>query len=137
MPVPVRIYGSGGQQADLMLNNTFNGEEFIVSVPFVVTGAQFDPNRHIISNNNSTTLGNGTFDLSQSVSLYPNPTNDILNVKLPNNIILSSVEIYNNLGQLVFNSAELSFSTSILNDGIYHVKIKTSEGVIHKNFIKK
>lgn len=138
MPLEIRLSDGGGSTHDVVVNNTFNGEEFIVSVPFVVTGSQFDPNRHIISNNNTTTtLSNEAFDLNQSVSLYPNPTSDVLNVMLPNTIILQSVDVYNNLGQLVLKSNESSFSTSVLNDGIYHVKVKTSEGVIHKNFIKK
>lgn len=138
MPLEIRLFDSGGSSHDVVVNNTFNGQEFIVASPFVVTSSEFDPNKHIISkNNNTTTLGNDTFDLNQSISLYPNPSNNILNVKLPNTILLKSIEIYNGLGQLVLKEENTSFSILKLNDGVYHAKIKTSEGLIHKNFIKK
>ena len=138
MPLEIRLFDSGGSSHDVVVNNTFNGQEFIVASPFVVTSSEFDPNKHIISkNNNTTTLGNDTFDLNQSISLYPNPSNNILNVKLPNNILLESIEVYNGLGQLVLKEENTSFSILKLNDGVYHAKIKTSEGLIHKNFIKK
>jgi hypothetical protein len=37
MPVPIRVLGNNGQQMDLILNNTVNGELFLKEVPFAVT----------------------------------------------------------------------------------------------------
>jgi aminopeptidase N len=42
MPVPVRLTGSGGQQQDYVLNNTTNGQQFVVDVPFTPTGVVFN-----------------------------------------------------------------------------------------------
>jgi hypothetical protein len=97
----------------------------------------FDPNRHIISKNNVATLVNETFDLDQSISVYPNPANDILHIMMPTTIQLEKVEIFNTLGQIVGQKTEHDFSISELASGIHLLKITTSEGVIHKNFIKK
>lgn len=137
MPLEIRLRDSGGTIHDVVVNNTYDGEEFIVSVPFVVDSAEFDPNRHIISKNNSMTLGTGAFELDKVIGLYPNPTNDILQIKLPSSIILEKAEIYNNLGQLVLTSSLNKISTINLSEGVYSIKIKTSEGLIHKSFIKK
>lgn len=137
MPLEIRLRDSGGTIHDVVVNNTYDGEEFIVSVPFVVDSAEFDPNKHIISRNNNMTLGNDAFELDKVIGLYPNPTNDILQIKLPSSIILEKAEIYNNLGQLVLTSSLNKISTINLSEGVYSIKIKTSEGLIHKSFIKK
>ncbi|MCG2612234.1 T9SS type A sorting domain-containing protein [Flavobacterium sp. SM15] len=137
MPLPIRLLGAGGQTHDVVVNNTVNGEEFVVSVPFTVTGVQFDPNKDIVSNSNTATLGSSEFDLDQNVVLYPNPSKDRLNIQLPSNIQFEKAEIYNPLGQLVATKTINNFQISELASGTHIIKITTSEGVIHKNFIKK
>ena len=137
MPLEIRLSGSGGATHDVIINNNSNGQEFIVSVPFVVTGVTFDPNKHIISRNNVATLANEAFDLDQSISIYPNPANNILHIMTPTTIQTEKVEIFNALGQLVAQKKEHDFSISELASGMHLLKITTSEGVIHKKFIKK
>lgn len=136
MPIEIRLSDAGGVTHDVVVNNTFDGEEFVVAVPFVVDNVEFDPNKHIISRFNQTTLSNNSFQFDNSVGLYPNPTSDILNLKLPNSVALENVAIFNNLGQLVLSTSETTFSTLGLSKGLYLVRIKTSEGLTHKNFIK-
>ncbi|MBP6038859.1 MAG: T9SS type A sorting domain-containing protein [Flavobacterium sp.] len=137
IPLEIRLSGVGGVTHDVVVNNTGNGQEFIVSVPFVVTGVTFDPNKHIISKNNVATLASNSFDLDQTVSVYPNPANDILHIMMPTSVQLEKVEIFNTLGQLVGQKTDHDFSISELASGIHLLKITTSEGVIHKNFVKK
>jgi aminopeptidase N len=137
MPLEIRLSGAGAATQDVVINHTGNGQEFIVSVPFVVTGVTFDPNKHIISKNNVATLASEAFDLDQSISIYPNPANDILHIMTPTTVQLEKVEIFNALGQLVAQKKDHDFSISELASGMHLLKITTSEGVIHKNFIKK
>ena len=137
MPLQIRLSGSGGLTHDVVVNNTTNAEEFIVSVPFVVTGVTFDPNKHIVSKNNTTTLGRESFDINKAVSVYPVPAENELTIQFPNNIILNKVEIYNSLGQLIATETKNVINTSQLSSGVHFLKIETSEGVFHKNFIKK
>ena len=137
MPLQIRLSGSGGQIHDVVVNNTTNGEQFIVSVPFVVTGVTFDPNKHIISKNNTETLGNESFDINKAVSVYPVPAENELTIQFPNTITLNKVEIYNGLGQLVATDTKNIINTSQLPSGVHFLKIETSEGIFHKNFIKK
>lgn len=137
MPVPLRLTGSGGQTQDIVLNNTTNGQQFTVNTTFPVTGIIFDPNKNIISKNTTATLGKPAFELDQIITLYPNPSTDKVTVQLPASITLKGIEIYNTLGQLVASETQTEFSVNKLSDGVHIIKIITSEGVIHKNFIKK
>ena len=138
MPVPVRIYGASGQQADIVLNNTFDGEEIITTVPFPITSVDFDPERHLIAAaSSSVTLGNQTFDLDSAISIYPNPSSDVLHIQMPATSTLEKVIVYNNLGQKVMENATLDFSVSSLSTGVHYVDIQTTDGTYHKKFIKK
>ena len=137
MPLEIRLTSAGGLTHDVVVNHTSNAQEFIVPVPFVVTGVTFDPNKHIISRNNVATLANESFDLEQTISVYPNPTTNELHIMMPTTLQLDKVEIYNTLGQLVGQKDANDFSVAELSAGLHLLKITTSEGVIHKNFIKK
>ncbi|WP_130733229.1 M1 family aminopeptidase [Flavobacterium sp. J27] len=137
MPLEIRLTGNSGQTYDVVVDHQTEGQEFIVSVPFVVTDVEFDPNKHIISKNNTATLGNESFGLVETIALYPNPSSDNIHVQLPNTVTLHKAEFYNALGQLVLTKYTKDFSVESLSDGAHYVKITTSEGIIHKNFIKK
>ncbi|MCO6161203.1 M1 family aminopeptidase [Flavobacterium sp. NRK F7] len=137
MPLEIRLLGGSGQTHDVVINHQTNGEEFIVSVPFTVTDVLFDPNKHIISRNSTATLANEKFELAETITLYPNPTDHNIKIQIPNSITIEKVECYNALGQLVLTNYTPEFSTEGFATGIHFVKINTSEGVIHKNFIKK
>lgn len=136
MPVPVRVYGASGQQADLVLENTFNGQEIVMAVPFPIASVEFDPEKHIISANSSVALGSQDFDVANAVVLYPNPSADVVHIQMPVNISLEKVSIYNNLGQKVMESGSLSFSVASLSAGVHYIDIQTAEGTFHKKFIK-
>ena len=128
MPLEIRLSGAGGLTHDVVVNHTSNRQEFIVSVPFVVTGVTFDPNKHIISRNNVATLASNSFDLEQTISVYPNPANDELHIMMPTSVQLEKVEIFNTLGQLIGQKTDHDFSISELASGIHLLKITTSEG---------
>jgi aminopeptidase N len=137
MPLEIRLTGAGGLTHNVVVSNTVNNQEFVVPVPFVVTGVQFDPNKHIISRDNSVTLSNESFELEQTISVYPNPANDELHIMMPTTTQLEKVEIYNTLGQLLAMHYTSDFRIDNLSSGMHLMKITTSEGAIHKNFIKK
>ncbi|MFA7445599.1 MAG: Ig-like domain-containing protein, partial [Flavobacteriaceae bacterium] len=71
--------------------------------------------------------------LAESIAVYPNPTNGILNIDSTSEIVL--VEVYNLVGQKTAsykNISKVDFST--LPNGVYIVKIQTQEG---KSIIRK
>ncbi|WP_396195594.1 M1 family aminopeptidase [Flavobacterium sp.] len=137
MPIPVRVFGPNGETADLVLNNTSNGQEFIMSVPFEVTNIQFDPEVHLISRNSSVTLSNEIFSLDRAVVLYPNPSSADLHIQMPDTMVLEKVVVYNSLGQKVLENTNLDFEVSGLSAGVHYIDIHTSKGTYHKKFIKK
>lgn len=60
-------------------------------------------------------------------SLYPNPTNGLLNIN--STLTISEISVYNNLGQLLFASEKTNHvDISALSEGIYFVKIKDENG---------
>jgi len=136
MPLPLRFTGASGQTFDTMVDNTVNNQQFIVSVPFTINGVQFDPEKDIISKNNTTTLGNDTFDLEKAIAIYPNPVTDELHIQMPSNVSLEKVILFNNLGQIVKENNTMDVSVAGLSSGVLYAQIQTSEGTFHKKIIK-
>ena len=138
MPVPVRVFGTGGQQLDLVLNHTTNGQIFIENVPFTITSLSFDPNKNIISKNSVVTLGTDDFDFDQSVLLYPNPVSNIVSVDFPNNEVVSNATFYNFLGQKIMETtSQKTWNVSHFETGVYFIRVASIKGTKLFKFIKK
>jgi len=67
--------------------------------------------------------------------LFPNPAKDILNIQLQLGETLETINIYNNIGQLVDTSDQLVIDASKLNSGLYFVEVVTAKGKISKKLI--
>jgi Leucine-rich repeat (LRR) protein len=118
---------------NLQLGDTFSNEAAIY----------FDYNFPIITNNFVTTieeqLGITNLELSKEFMLFPNPSKNSLNI-LNNGIAkITSVEIYNILGQVVIAipSENEIIDVSSLATGSYFVKIYTNNGSTFSKFIKE
>ena len=136
MPIEIRLNGSSSFQ-DVRLEHTQNGQEFIIDVPFVVTSAVFDPKSHIISKDNTISLGTETFTANQTIRLYPNPATSSIKLQLPADYKLQNLTVFNTLGQRIFETSNPEFSVEKLPLGIHILKIETSKGIFFKNFIKE
>jgi hypothetical protein len=68
------------------------------------------------------------------LNLYPNPTSKQISVQL-NNSILKNITIYNNLGQVIKSTKELTINTSNLSKGIYFIEIETNKGKASKKLV--
>lgn len=137
MPVPIRFIGSLGEQKEVILDNTFNGQTFLVDIPFVLSSIVFDSKKDIISRSNSATLGSESFDLKTEISLFPNPTSNHLTLQLPRGITVLETVIYSNIGKKVIETnSEISWDISSLATGVYYLKIMTNLGVKQMSFIK-
>ena len=72
----------------------------------------------------------------KSIIIYPNPANDILHITLPGTT--SSVDIFNALGQKVYQSAGENLSTiniSSFSNGLYIIRAKIKTGLIESKFM--
>ncbi|MDG1440424.1 MAG: T9SS type A sorting domain-containing protein, partial [Flavobacteriales bacterium] len=75
--------------------------------------------------------------VNQSLNLYPNPTNDVLNFNGTN--IFEYIQVIDNHGKVVLenniNSYKGKLDLSYLTRGIYFVKAFSNSGIIHKKII--
>ena len=97
------------------------------------------PNLHCYDSGGNFIASLNDIDLSENtVNIYPNPANYKLNIG--SNNIIKSIEIYNPLGQRVYqikvNAKSKSIDINSLLKGIYIIGVNTEEGYIKKKFIK-
>ena len=91
----------------------------------------------------STLLSVDSFELENSISLYPNPTSTQLTIKLGDaNDLPDTYEIYNMLGQIInrksiSNSADLTINSSALSNGMYFIRISKENTSTTLQFIKR
>jgi len=107
----------------------------LVTGDFVTKSAKiyFDYNAPITTNNAQTTfssLSNGVHHLDKSITLYPNPTSSIINIKC--NSTINSIELFDIQGRILQTDlAESNTTVFELSDrpkGIYFLKINTDNG---------
>lgn len=88
-------------------------------------------------------LSTDDYFVNNSISVYPNPTNSLLNIKVGNNNDLpNSYEVFNMLGQsitkkLISTNADLTINASALSDGMYFIRISKDDASVTLPFIKK
>ncbi|MFN3754798.1 T9SS type A sorting domain-containing protein [Flavobacterium sp.] len=116
----------------LVVGNTFSNSASIY----------FDYNFPIITDTYTTTvqaLGNQDFEFNSVFSLSPVPTKDILTITAKESLVMSSVSIYNTLGQLVqvATSPDETIDVSGLPSGSYFIKIVSDRGSATGKFIKE
>lgn len=128
MPLNIRVFGSAGQQMDLVFEHTLNGQEFTRAVPFTISSIVFDPKKDIISKNNQTTLATNNFNLP-TLNLYPNPASTMLQLEMDKNIRVLKSTFYSILGHKVLEtSTATTWDVSALSSGVYFAEIETDLG---------
>jgi hypothetical protein len=69
--------------------------------------------------------------------VYPNPAQTVIN--LSNSTELGSIKVFNNLGQIVFNTVEakslLSIDMNAFSKGLYFIEIENNEGKLIRKVI--
>ncbi|HEU4789617.1 MAG TPA: M1 family aminopeptidase [Flavobacterium sp.] len=136
MPVPIRVFGTGGQQLDLVLNNTVNGESFTENVPFTISSITFDPNKNIISKGNTATLSKAKFELT-TAQISLNQANDILTLNLLNGITVDKTVFYNVAGQRIKTTRSVTtWDISSWSSGVYFMSVQTDAGSKKMKFVK-
>jgi len=116
----------------LVVGNTFSNNANIY----------FDYNFPITTNTYTTTvaaLSTQDFDFGTYFTLYPNPAKDVLNIQTKQDLPINSIEIYNQLGQIVLavTNTITSIDVTDLASGTYFVKINTEKGSTNAKFMKE
>jgi uncharacterized repeat protein (TIGR01451 family) len=100
----------------------------------------FDFNPAVVTNTATTTfvetLSVVDFE-ADTVSVYPNPTNSILNIV--SNVSIETIELFNQLGQLMLSAKNVSsIDVSSLSHGVYLMTLKDVSGTTStKRIVKK
>lgn len=75
---------------------------------------------------------------ASGLAVYPNPANTTINVSLENTPQNGRIEVYNMVGELVYqstlNDRTTSISTKQWSDGLYAVRVSTDAGAISQSF---
>jgi hypothetical protein len=76
-------------------------------------------------------------DYSPLVQLFPNPTNEVLNVQNFSGLSFDRLLLYNSQGMLISDEVyRNSIDCSTLSSGMYHVVLQSDTGLIRKVFVK-
>ena len=89
--------------------------------------------RNTVTNLNDKDLINGNV-------IFPNPVENEIQVKAPLSFEFFQIEIYNSIGQIVFNTSEQQkqkIDVSFLSNGLYTIIIKQNNRIYKEKFIKK
>ena len=87
-----------------------------------------------------TTTGIASW-LENSVSLYPNPAKEYVDIRVDGDLNVTTMEVYDVYGKLlntvnvVDNPTRINVSS--LADGMYFVRVTTEKGTVTKSFVKK
>ncbi len=92
--------------------------------------------------NATTGLSLNTHDYvyDDSIFIYPNPANGVLNFSVKNNILISAISINDISGKEIYQSANPisnSIDVSNLSSGVYFVTFKSDTNSVTKKFIKE
>ncbi|TDX83137.1 T9SS type A sorting domain-containing protein [Epilithonimonas xixisoli] len=74
---------------------------------------------------------------NDNVLVYPNPVNNIINIRLKENEKLNDVKVYTMDGKLVQQSKNKNVSVTFLSVGAYIIEITTNNGSYRKKIIKQ
>ena len=138
MPLPVKVTGTNGEVANLVLNNSQDNQNFSELINFKVANVSFNDDLQIIEKNSTViydpSLLKAESSQKQKVILYPNPVENEINFKGISR--QTAYEIYNMEGVLIEKGnyhPSSSIKVSTLPTGIYLIKINGEIFKFQKN----
>jgi uncharacterized repeat protein (TIGR01451 family) len=120
-------------KSTLVVGNTFSNSASIY----------FDYNAPIVTDPAVTTisvLATKDFKFANYFTIYPNPTSNDLNIQKKGDLEISSISIYNVLGQVLITIPTAQDMTKVdvstLTTGNYFIKINSDKGTSNTRFVK-
>ncbi len=129
MPLPIKVNGTGGQVAYLVLNHTTKNQNFAEQISFPVASVQFNYENQILQRNSSVTKDTIILAVNDTtkdaVKIYPNPVKEKMSVS---GIHKDTVyEIFSMDGKMIKTGTYSSGKTidvNTLTKGVYLLKIE-------------
>ena len=129
MPLPIKVNGTGGQVAYLVLNHTTKNQNFAEQIDFPVSSVQFNYENQILQRNSTVTKDTTILAVNDSgkdpIKVYPNPVKNSLSVSGITKD--QQYEIYSMDGKMIKTGTYSSGKTidvNILTKGVYLLKIE-------------
>jgi len=111
-----------------------NGNILAIGAPYNNSLTGTDPGGQVRVYDLSPLLSSDLFVLD-NFSFYPNPSNDVINIVLNQNLQFITVNIYSQSGQLIKNYKNKTFNVKDLAKGTYYLEVITNEGKAAKTLI--
>ena len=73
----------------------------------------------------------------EMISVYPNPTQDVIYIGANNDLSVQRVEVFNVTGQKVMSSTESVINVSELGAGMYIVRVTTDDRIVIRSVVKQ
>ena len=144
LPVPLK-FKNATQEKTVIVDNSFNGQDFIKTLGFVPDTVLVDPEFWLITKNNTTQKLPAVNTGAGIADIYPNPVTDPFTVYLHDfNAATADVAVFNKAGQQVYRQhialtagAELvSIPVSNWSHGSYTIKIMSADKVIMQQLLR-
>ena len=132
-----RMIGENEKSELVVLQHTQNNQEFIVdSNVGVVTEAYVNPFNDIVSAKNTVTVQSSMKAYGNEIKIIPNPFQSSFKVKIPENVLVKEMNLFNTNGKLVAQNLSNPYVSAQLSSGVYFLEIKTFDKTYHKKVIK-
>ena len=129
MPVPVKVIGSS-KDTIVVLNNTYNGQEFNLNIGFKANSLVFDPAKWLCAK--VDVISETSELISEKDLIYPNPTSGDFNIKSDSQIeriIISDLNGKKYLNYKIENQFNVKLEVPEgIGNGVYFVNIFTTKG---------
>jgi len=131
------VYRNGTKINAAIISNLFYDDylSFYQFLEYIVTAVYQEC--EALSNPINTVVTNIDAIENPTVTIFPNPTTNFVNIKSQHSI--NQISIMNNLGLVVFSgdfeSQSVQVNTSGFNKGIYVIQVETVEGSIVKKLV--
>ena len=128
---------------------TFNhfSRPFMMEFQWIILGSRtsvhlvLDKNELPVPVNAQTAVIYTSIDEERSIgsmiNIYPNPANDVINIKCPD--LIKEITVTDILGKRIFNKNVMDMETSIdvgqLTSAIYFFRIKTEKNIFNKKIL--
>jgi len=121
--------------------NLVNGDQYEVRVQAVCAEDNLSEWSSILI---ATATNSGIENyMENSVTLYPNPAKEFVDVRIDGDVNVIGMEVYDVYGKVVRtvvganNDSPIQINVSDLSAGMYFVRVTTEQGMVTKRFVKK
>lgn len=138
MALPFRLH-SANWDSTIVIDPKFSGETFRIQVSRSIDSIVFDPEQWITAKHQLITSIDKFEKDHSTVKVYPNPSDKVMQFKLPEDFNLHSIRMFNPKGQLIqsINAIrnESIIETAKFPSGLYFIEFQSDFSTFRKKII--